>query len=90
MLQRTTEPGTNRLSTTASDTPSTSDGVRSVMPAINSLTEMAAPALSSPARAAQGTGEVRRGFSRARPLMILRMGPALRFGGPVGEESLDM
>ena len=68
MLQRMTAPGTKRLSTMASETPSTSDGTRSVIPAINSPTAIAAPALSSPASAANGTVEPGRGLSRARRL----------------------
>ena len=80
MLHRTTEPGTNRLSTMASATPSTRDGVLSVMPEINSPTETAAPALSRPARAAQGTAEPRRGFRRANRPMI----PPRRLGDPAG------
>ena len=69
MLQRMTAPGTKRLSTMASETPSISDGARSVIPEINSPTEIAAPALSRPASAAHGTVEPGRGFRRSLRLL---------------------
>ena len=80
MLHRMTAPGTNWLSTMASETASTRDGALSVMPEINSPTETAAPALSRPARAAQGTAEPGRGFRRASRPMI----PPRRPGVPAG------